>query len=1181
MSSANSIESLLSLFSKERRAKGGWWALAGFSFQSSIYLTNFFHGLAKGRQSPEELAKTELLSDIFLPNRQKYTLIQVKRTLDRPKMRAALREAYEIATLCDPGFLKKLDFKIACVKRATTAHPRDFSVEEIGGKNTNITVWQHLLTCFEKDDSILEQPDPLDHLRDFLWHSGINDPASFIDDCLGLLLRLFENPDEKKINEIAYELNKKYQKSCESGLKSRPRTGMLIRQSDLEIDQDADSDTGVLFDRRPQLKDLRLKRIRKRPALFSELVENFKSWWQEVSLTDEINNIPSFWIDGRSGEGKSVLLIQLMEYIVNNPQAPVIHFLNSAEELPDWLENQRELQQGGEDANFLPSIAVIDDLHFLKDPDEWDEKVKNATSLLPPKVVILTCGPSTERETFQSRHAALFNIQTFSVPNLDQQEMQDFATWYKERTGKEVRPAQDNTENRLLVVWMFELLQGQSLNSFAANFKRRLKHLEIFELARSILAINALELNAPASLIDNLPDSQRDAFMALCEESQLHFEKFSSGARSNETGYRLSHPQINWQLYCAWAERPATLAQNLGRHLAPSLIEYAKNQDWSPCSDIILNLAKTNKLDNQATLSHNGRVGTINQALAELYLKQYNANSQNDSLPLLSRWLEIWFRGMARDLTPDPVKQALIAASKSPIPVGLSAPVGSWLWRISEILDNLKLADDLRDASRTIIFSVPNAGSSVATIISRAENTNAALDLANEWINQNPYEPSAYFALASLIARYPDNNALSELALRWLEKNYQHPQAHQLLSPLVAAQPNNGEIHLKARKWLEEHPDHPQAQQLFAPLVTARPEDQEIAEAALKWLEENPHHPQAQQLFAPLVTARPNDKKTIDTTKNWLKQNSNHPQAQQLFAPLLKALPDDDSVWKDALKWLEENTENPRAHELLKALIAAKPEEDQVLDVSIEWLQNNLDHSNIHEVFKTLIANRPDNQDVIDSVRLWMSYNPTNKNLYTILVPLIKRSDGEKKWIDLGEQIFDKQSQHPNLNLLAALLSGSKGDQRYINVALEIIEGESKKGNRVFILKEIGRCLANNPQNAIRFLQNDCTSEHLNIVTIQIKWALGNFTYRAEDFLSLIDEIPVTCVTYILTGCIQSNVSDDILAPVLISWFKENYKRTGYRVILKTLKYHPNRWSAIMELGGLRNEIYADYENIQ
>jgi hypothetical protein len=229
---AGNIETLLSLWTKERRAKGGWWALAGFSFQSALYLLRFFEGLQAGAKSPADLAKTELLSDVLVPKDGTYTLIQVKRTLDRPRLAAALREAYEIAKLCDADFLAKLRFRIACLKRSTPALPKDFTLEEIGGAAGDREIWAQLLKCFDVHDAIIEEPDPLDHLYDFLWHVGVHDAGAFVDSCLGILLRLFAHPTQEVVTQIAWELSHAFHLARGAGPRPAERVGLVLRRGD-------------------------------------------------------------------------------------------------------------------------------------------------------------------------------------------------------------------------------------------------------------------------------------------------------------------------------------------------------------------------------------------------------------------------------------------------------------------------------------------------------------------------------------------------------------------------------------------------------------------------------------------------------------------------------------------------------------------------------------------------------------------------------------------------------------------------------------------------------------------------------------------------------------------------------------------------------------------------------------
>src|SRR6185369_6632490 len=178
----------------------------------------------------------------------------------------------------------------------------------------------------------------------------------------------------------------------------------------------------------------------------------------------------------------------------------------------------------------------------------------------------------------------------------------------------------DATEpaNRMLVVWIFELLRGESIREFAGNFKRRLIGLNLFDLARAILAINALELPAPAKLVEGMSDNQRDAFQALCSDSQLHFEKVEGGVEALG-GYRLSHPQIDWQLYREWASPPATLAQQWGRDLARPLVAEAKEPNAFLANNLIFRLSTSSRLSERGAGDLHTGVGTINQALTELY----------------------------------------------------------------------------------------------------------------------------------------------------------------------------------------------------------------------------------------------------------------------------------------------------------------------------------------------------------------------------------------------------------------------------------------------------------------------------------------------------------------------------------------------------------------------------------
>ena len=191
----------------------------------------------------------------------------------------------------------------------------------------------------------------------------------------------------------------------------------------------------------------------------------FDPWWREAITAEEMSSIPIFWIEGRSGEGKSALLLQLVQRILTSIHSPVISYLSSADELPDWVENQRDIQRGQADLGWLPAVAVVDDVHFISNREEWEARLRAATDLMPPRVVVLACGPTLERKIFQSDFYSFFDILEFPVPNLESGEMEDFRKWFAERTNQKVEVDATDVANRMLVVWIFELLRGESFAS--------------------------------------------------------------------------------------------------------------------------------------------------------------------------------------------------------------------------------------------------------------------------------------------------------------------------------------------------------------------------------------------------------------------------------------------------------------------------------------------------------------------------------------------------------------------------------------------------------------------------------------------------------------------------------------------------------------------------------------------
>ena len=1214
---ARNMESLLSLWTHERRAKGGWWALAGFSFQSVLYVLKFFEGVHAGAISPTDIAKTELLSDILVPSDGVYTLIQVKRTLDRTKLRAALREAYEIASLCDAAFLTKLRFRVVCLKRETHVLPKDFPLLEVVGPDGKIEVWNQLLKCFDAADAIAEEPDPLDRLHDFLWHAGIRDTGGFIDSCLGILLRLFGNPTQEAIKQIARDLSHSFHLARNEGYRHINRVGRLLQRNDIALDSRADTDHRILFDRRPQLLDLQLGRVRQRPEIFYTLAQQFDTWWKNIVIADEVSCVPVFWIDGRSGEGKSVLLLQLIQYILLGANSPVVSYLTSPDILPDWIKNQADIQCVAPYFDCFPAVAVIDDLHLIRNREEWEGALRGATDLMPPRVAILGCGPTPECMKFKSDFSTLFEVHNFSVPNLNHAEMRAFGNWYEERTGNPFTLGTADLSNRMLVVWMFELVQGKSVREFSRSFKIRLVEQGLFELARTILAANALELPAPMKLFENLSDSQRDAFLALCSESQLHFEQTDPSTEAYG-GYRLSHPQIDWHVYQEWASPPATLAQTWGRDLAQSLVALVIASTEDSAAQLIYRLGISSKLSEEITDSLLTTPGTLDQALRELYCKQTAEIATEESVSLLPRWLDVLFRRPKLRLDPDPIQQAIKLANYNPLPEELHPSVAGWLWRLSEVDAYKRVSTQVRVAAQSIIFGDPERigiSSALTVIASKSEDRQAALQLckrwlrdhaahefalrpletlisawpqdgelieaAQRWIIGNPNHTLVYRLYMSLVAARPDDDKLIANALKWTADNPAHQQAYQLLAALVAARPDDDKLIANALKWTADNPAHQQAYQLLAALVAAQPDNDKLIAAALKWTADNPAHQQAYHLLAALVAARSDDDKLIAAALKWTADNPAHQQAYHLLAALVAAQPDNDKLIAAALKWTADNPAHQQAYNLLAALVAARSDDDKLIAAALKWTADNPAHQQAYNLLAALVAAQPGDERVIDVARRWYNRNLKHPQIYNLLSVLITQSDGAEEWMQQGKEFLITSTGAAKRSVLAALIAGGKAKKHYVNLTLDLIDVETKKNNKNYLRAALSTALANNIQNSLKVIAGQSTTERKQATARALAHGLKKYPNRAEEFLEQINVAPADYVGILLSACIASKVGGELLDNILLRWLNGHRLMRGYGTVLRALKQHPDRLQAVLDIGGLSTDVKLDYQKIE
>jgi predicted Zn-dependent protease len=951
------------------RATGGWWALAGFAFQMSVFLLRFFQSLEEGTTEPGLLAEMEELSDVLCPHDGRLRLIQVKRTLTKATLVSAVKEAYLITDLCrrkTPALLGLLRFQIACRKIQTDITVTDLSMSDVIKTDGDATSWKAMRDQFDAENPIIEEPDPLDQLHIFLWNGGVKNTTALIEQCLGRLLRSFDVKGPDVIRAVGRDLNSFFLTAERRA--NWTAVGQVLTAEDIASDPLALEYKEVLTGQTPKLEHLRKGCFRDRPKIFESLWQVFTDWLSMLDAADRMVNdkTPVFWISGRSGEGKSVVLLQLIAKTLQSDVAgPLLHLKSGDELIRLFATAPDEVQLS--DQVYSRIFAVVDDVYDLPDRETWDENIRNQCSLGTPPVALITCGPTEQREQFASHLSDIIEVSGFELPNLDLEECREFIAWYKSRTGQARQLSAVTTQNPLLVQLIFELAQGMRLGEFARRFKQRLAHLELFEAARTILAVNALYMDAPIELITT--NKRRDALEYLCAQDQLHFQVIPGDTVSEITGVRLAHPHLAWLLFVEWVEPPTTLAKAWARQLAKALIIFESDPVTQSPGEVIHELLGTNRLADADEVSSLPPTADRRELIRELYRLHVSEQDQHPTLRTLPRWLELEYKIPELQLVPDPAACAVGALSDSARASCIHGSVATWVWLISEFKPRQECE--------------------------RMCNT------AKEFFTRFPDNPGVAFALAHLLTKMPNDQNVKKFVCDWLGANETHPQAYQLLAALVAANPSDSEVIRLATDWLTANETHPKAHHVLSSLVKANPADSEVMRLATDWLTANETQPQAYQLLPALVAANPTDSEVMRLATDWLTANETQPQAYQLLPALVAANPTDSEVMRLATDWLTANETHPQAYHVLGALVAANPTDSEVMRLATDWLTANESHPEAYCLLKVMISRSDGAKGWLERGEQYLKM-PDAKHPEEVLAVLLTGGKAAPKFIEMA-----------------------------------------------------------------------------------------------------------------------------------------------------------------------------------
>ncbi len=1057
----NALERVVSAWKDKypRRAFGGTWALTGFSFQTAVFLLEFYRNVASNGPLPV----LEQLSDVTTPAESAlHVVIQVKRTLTTAALLTVIEEFSLIARLCkdlgEATFLSGLRFQVVCRRRAPDVKwpfPSDTDL----GEDTQSALRD--IKFHHADPFIQIKPDPLEDLWLLLWSHGVRDPEHVISQAHGCLLSSFGKATAGWPSSCRSDLVHYFESAPRRDLGPLRTVGTIVLKNDVMPDPNASSSRQIVVGGGFGFREIRNGCFRIRPVIFDHLWSKFSQWLDTLEIPSEEREIPVFWIDGRSGEGKSVLLRQLIAQLLlrDGDRLPIIEL--GREDVPHFFRECRY-------SRTHPVFVMVDDLYAVHDREAWEERILQEVEADIPAVALITCGPTEQREEFERVLTSPFKVRRFTVPRFDPPEYEDFIQWFTARVGRVPDTDSLTAENTLLVQLMFELAEGMSLREFARRFTRRMQLRGANDGFRRILALAALYIATPEYLLTH---DELDAINRLADEDQQHFRRIPDSitfahahlaAEMLPSVLEASTPRLSWEL--AWARELASIGKVLD-NVARRIV----------LGNILRQVTVSARLQNTQRIV----------VLEEIYRLSYDSNRARPG-DLLARWLECSFHLPELKFAQVIIDYAQSEMADGKATQGSDPETARWMYMLRSrttrtegeiqdlcwhfitegsanndntpavaawLLKQLPSSELRRQRALEWLAARPDhmqAYHVLNLLISEASDFAEVRTSAFQWLTRFPEHPQYLSVLASLVAAAPDDSRFWHLALQWVDGHREHPKAGLLLGALVAGAPHEAGIRERASHWLDKNPDHPQPVGLLAALVAGAPKDIEIRQRAMCWLALNSQHALAYNLLAALVASTAEGAGggrriydggdvlslplTLDSAEvrqqalDWLGKNPGHPQLHGLLATLVATAPSDGDIRRRVTEWLEANSEHEQADILLTAVAAQAADDANVRQLCLGWLDRSPEHARAPDVLATLIASAPSDGDFRSRAIKWLATHAEHPRAQVLLATLVARAGDDLNVRQRALDWLDANPDHPGAYTLLAPLTAKGSD---------------------------------------------------------------------------------------------------------------------------------------------------------
>lgn len=796
-------------------------------------------------------------------------------------------------------------------------------------------------------------------------------------------------------------------------------------------------------------------------------------------------SLPVFWLEGRAGDGKSVLLLQAVRECMRIAPARLWLRIEAPHELaPAIVELRHEAER---------AVIVFDDMQRLQDEPE---ALRNLADLLHDGlslVRVVTSGPTPELDDFRAATNQLCSFTRFRVPGPTRSEVSGLAAWL-------ARPEPVWVEGQRLVESLLDLDPELPLSAFARSFRARLARLdpELVAPATSLMAASVVGASVDVALFATEP--ARGLMRRLSEPDERCWALDACAPTGGHT-IRAPHARLALALFDAWTASPllrVPLPVRFAEALCPVVRLYrGRSTLLHALLDAILSRGPT-----QAGVRQGAWVSGVLDGLLErlgdelellcevlLYVMRWleprvhhrppaalvrTALRLSASEPLNARarcelamqLLALSVRGrlqplprvrklverLIAELGTDPcVGAGLAVLARQPEAIangwdrwaldfltaaGASTPCAAlwiaWLARDDAPKEHVNLALLQCASTEDASFLWPVLGALARQAGRRRDVYTAVV----RWVRPRLSDARSGPVLVALLDATARDSYVQRLAAAFLDEQRGADEAWSVLAALVLCAKHEPAVRARALAWIEGAADQARSALLLCSLLDVQQPAAELVQRALACAETSAASAAAARLWVRLLRL-PSASQDLDRrARDWLALH----WRQAAGFPVLLALIQRGDCSELALRWLSSHSEDDSSPDIWGCLLARAGQRDDVVKAALAWLQSRPPSPAMRKVLSALIANAGARADVVEYALARLRSPAAHlERCHQVLAALVSVAGGAGGRAEVRALALDWLDAHGDgrgaVHVLCALMSAAAWDDSILSRA--------------------------------------------------------------------------------------------------------------------------------------------------